>query len=85
LFDEAALLAALRSGRIAGAALDVLSGDSRWGASVPDPPHPLLAYARLNDTLIVTPHVGGYGARSVARARLHVAQRYANSIQRDPP
>lgn len=56
LVDEAALLAALRSGRIGGAGLDVLEAES---TDMRDPlPHNRLPFDEL-DNLIVTPHIGG--------------------------
>jgi len=57
LVDEAALLAALESGRIAGAALDVLEGEYAPGFQAAD--HALVQYARGHDNLILTPHIGG--------------------------
>jgi D-3-phosphoglycerate dehydrogenase len=56
LIDERALVDALRSGQLAGAALDVIEGESA------DMRHPL-AHSDLPgtelDNLILTPHVGG--------------------------
>jgi D-3-phosphoglycerate dehydrogenase len=57
--DEAALLAGLESGRIGAAGLDVLEGE-------PDiAHHPLVAYARRHDNLLITPHCGGYSPDAV--------------------
>jgi len=57
--DETALLRALESGRISAAGLDVLDGE-------PDiESHPLLAYARGHDNLLITPHCGGYSPDAV--------------------
>jgi D-3-phosphoglycerate dehydrogenase / 2-oxoglutarate reductase len=75
IVDEAALLRALEEGRLAGAALDVLAGDSAWDGRVPDG-HPLVEYARCNENLVITPHVGGYGRRSIQRTRAFVTKRF---------
>ncbi len=60
--DEAALVAALDSGQIAGAATDVLSKEP------PEASHPLIAAAKRLDNLLVTPHTA-WTARE-ARQRL---------------
>jgi D-3-phosphoglycerate dehydrogenase len=53
VIDEAALLESLQEGRVGAAGLDVLSGEPDIAA------HPLLAYARTHDNLLLTPHIGG--------------------------
>lgn len=63
LVDEDALVAALRSGSIAGAGLDVFRDD------VPEPDHPLLAL----DHVVVTPHVGGATEEALERTAVAVA------------
>ena len=70
LVDEAALLAALRSGHLGGAALDVLSGEDARGMAE----HPLVAYARTHDNLIITPHIGGCTFESMTKTEEHMAQ-----------
>ena len=59
LVDEDALLRALDSGHLAGAALDVVSGEHTPGFKDRLKDHPLLAYARKHDNLIITPHYAG--------------------------
>jgi len=62
LVDEEALIQALREGRLAGAALDVISCEP------PPPGHPVILAAAELDNLIVTPHTA-WSARE-ARERL---------------
>ncbi|HWP56561.1 MAG TPA: D-2-hydroxyacid dehydrogenase [Candidatus Acidoferrales bacterium] len=71
LIDDAALLAALKSRRLGGAALDVLTREP------PPADHPLIAAAKSLDNLLVTPHCA-WGTRE-ARERLigEVAQNIA--------
>ena len=69
--DEAALLDALKSGRVSAAGLDVLTGE-RDGDF---PSHPLIEYARNNDHLILTPHVGGCTVDAQRKAFLHTARK----------
>ena len=69
--DEEALLTALRSGRLRGAALDVVSGERSPCLGN----HPLVSYARENDNLIITPHIGGCTAESMAKTELFLADR----------
>src|SRR5262249_18653795 len=60
LIDESALVAALREGRLAGAALDVLSSEP------PDPGSPAAELAALPN-VVATPHVAAYTPVTVAR------------------
>lgn len=57
IVDEIALIEALESGQLAGAATDVLSGEFRedFDADL----NPLVQYARKHDNLLITPHIGG--------------------------
>ncbi|NJM31803.1 MAG: hydroxyacid dehydrogenase [Limnobacter sp.] len=59
LLDWNALLGSLQNGRLAGAALDVFDGEFSPHFSEHFAEHPLLKYARENDNLIITPHIGG--------------------------
>ncbi len=75
LVDEAALLEALRSGHLAGAALDVFD---------PEPPmanHPLFT---LPNT-ICTPHIGSHTAASVLRMQVMACEQIASALRGERP
>ena len=59
LVDWDALLLNLKSGHIAGAALDVFEGEFIPGFQRSFKDHPVLKYAQTHDNLILTPHIGG--------------------------
>lgn len=69
LIDEAALLDALRAGRLRAAGLDVLTGE-------PDiAEHPLRRYAAEHANLVITPHIGGYSPDALATVLRFSAER----------
>ncbi len=75
LIDEAALLDALKSGHLAGAALDVFD---------PEPPmtnHPLFT---LPNT-ICTPHIGSYTKASVLRMQVIACEQVASALRGERP
>jgi D-3-phosphoglycerate dehydrogenase len=75
LIDETALLDALRSGHLAGAALDVFD---------PEPPmtnHPLFT---LPNT-ICTPHIASYTTASVRRMQVMVCEQIASALRGERP
>jgi D-3-phosphoglycerate dehydrogenase / 2-oxoglutarate reductase len=75
LIDEAALLDALRSGHLAGAALDVFD---------PEPPvtnHPLFT---LPNT-ICTPHIGSHTTAGVLRMQVMACEQIASALRGERP
>ncbi len=75
LVDEAALAAALREGRIGGAALDVFGTE------------PLPADSPLRDApnLLLTPHAAWYSDAAVARLQGLVAEEIGRALDGQPP
>jgi D-3-phosphoglycerate dehydrogenase len=69
LIDEGALIDGLRSGRLAGAALDVVTHE--WSAD--KTAHPLVKYASRHSNLLLTPHIGGCTAESMSQAETFLA------------
>ncbi len=80
LVDQAALLNALRSNQIAGAALDVLDDEAgQTQASLAC--HPLISFAQTSARLLITPHVGGATRDSMRNAEVFMAQKLQSLIK----
>ncbi len=75
IIDEAALLRALESGKVAGAALDVFEKEP------PAPDHPLVAHERV----IATPHLGASTEEAQVNVALDVADQILAVLQGRPP
>jgi D-3-phosphoglycerate dehydrogenase len=71
-----ALIKALQSGHLAGAALDVIDREH----CIEKEGHPLIAFAKDNDNLLVTPHIGGSTYESVEKTDLFILKRFFQSI-----
>lgn len=72
MIDEKALLAFLRSGHLAGAALDVLSGEERRNFTKRNR---LIEYSKKNENLIITPHIGGATKESMEMAEIYLSEK----------
>jgi D-3-phosphoglycerate dehydrogenase len=75
LIDEDALLAAVRSGQIAGAALDVLM------AEPPPPDHPLLR----EKNILITPHIAFYSEAAKRDLRIRGAEEVVRALKGEAP
>lgn len=81
LMDESALLEALQTGRLAGAALDVLASERATGMAH----HPLVQYARTHPNLVLTPHVGGCTVESMEKTECWMAQKLCAELASERP
>ena len=78
LVDERALLDALRSGRVAAAGVDVLTGEPH----VQD--HPLRNYALTHPNVLITPHIGGFSPDAVRVVVRYSADRILQHFASSP-
>jgi D-3-phosphoglycerate dehydrogenase len=76
LVAQAALLHALQTGRLAGAALDVLPDECSTGMST----NPIVQYARTHSNVLITPHIAGCTHESRAKTEEFLAARLVEFI-----
>lgn len=69
------LLQALQNKTIAGAALDVIEDEYNTAQN------PLITYAKQNDNLIITPHIGGNTYESFEKTELFLLDKLRNALQ----
>jgi D-3-phosphoglycerate dehydrogenase / 2-oxoglutarate reductase len=76
IVDEAAVLAALKSGRLAGYATDVLADELSFGDENFNR-HALVEYAKAHQNLIIVPHIGGMTTDSRIATDVFIAKKLA--------
>src|SRR5690606_12709090 len=76
VIDESALLTALESGKLKGAAIDVLREELNFSES-----NPLAEYARKNSNLIITPHLGGNTYESFEKTEILLAKKLVSRLK----
>jgi len=79
LVDEHALLSALESGHLGGAAIDVVANEHGRTAES----QALIEYARGHDNLILTPHIGGYTSESLEKTELFLTHKLVQMFNKD--
>ena len=79
IVDEKALIEALESGHLSAAGTDVIDGE--WQKDLLN--HPMIAYARRHDNLVITPHIGGVTYESQEMAFLEAAVKLKNYFIRN--
>ena len=77
IIEEDALLVALETGHLAGAALDVLKNETKISENIENA---LIDYARRNDNLVITPHIGGATYESMEKTEVFMAKKLKRFI-----
>jgi len=73
IIDELAMLDALKTKKIAGVAIDVLNNEEVSGNFLKD--NPLLEYSKINNNLLITPHIGGATHDSMWKTEIFIANK----------
>lgn len=83
IVDSLALTDALRSGHLAGAAVDVLDNEFEPGFENRVQDHPLVKYALEYDNLIITPHIAGSTKDAWHLTQRHTIEQAINAVVED--
>ena len=81
VLDGAAVVDLVTSGRLAGAAVDVVEGETAADGVENDP---LVLAARATDRILVTPHIGGATLESMEKTEIFMASKLATFLERGP-
>jgi D-3-phosphoglycerate dehydrogenase len=79
--DEDALVEALDSGKLAGAAIDVIANEPAAIANEPAARSPLIEYSRSHPNVVITPHTGGCTRESMQKTEIFLAERVAGLLR----
>ena len=79
IINETDLINALKNKLIGGAGLDVIDGE--WLDNIKRKKHQLITYARNNNNLLITPHIGGATKESIYCSRVFIAKKIAKIIK----
>lgn len=80
IVDEGDLIEAIRTNKLGGYATDVLSGEVDFGKSIP-PGHSLHEYSKINDRVIIVPHIGGMTVESRRDTDVFIAKKIAMAVK----
>jgi D-3-phosphoglycerate dehydrogenase len=78
VLDEAALIESLESGRLGGAALDVIHDEYSSENNLRER---LLNYARTHSNLLITPHLGGATHDSLEKVEIFMAEKLVRHLR----
>ncbi len=79
IVDEDHLLEVLREGHLGGYATDVLADELSFEASGFNS-HPLVEYAKINENVIIVPHIGGMTHESRVATDVFIAEKLRKAI-----
>jgi D-3-phosphoglycerate dehydrogenase / 2-oxoglutarate reductase len=79
IIDSSALLAALETGHIGGAGVDVIDNEH----SILSRSNPLIEYARKHANLIITPHMGGSTFEAIEKTDLFILNAAVEWLNRE--